>query len=41
MTKLTDGKNFNPRSRVGSDLDRRGGLHFLGDFNPRSRVGSD
>ena len=33
--------DFNPRSRVGSDLCGGGYIHCRRDFNPRSRVGSD
>ncbi len=34
-------RNFNPRSRVGSDQDPERSLETAKDFNPRSRVGSD
>ena len=33
--------NFNPRSRVGSDVKDRVLFGNATDFNPRSRVGSD
>ena len=35
------GRNFNPRSREGSDLSERDQIKFIGNFNPRSREGSD
>ncbi len=34
-------KNFNPRSRAGSDKTGRMKLRHLRNFNPRSRAGSD
>ena len=34
-------RNFNPRSRVGSDLATILITNMVGHFNPRSRVGSD
>ena len=34
-------KDFNPRSREGSDLSVLGRLEWLWYFNPRSREGSD
>ena len=34
-------KNFNPRSREGSDVDGFGDGKAAGNFNPRSREGSD
>ena len=34
-------RNFNPRSREGSDLFMRGLRNAGGNFNPRSREGSD
>ena len=35
------GKNFNPRSREGSDRKRRHWRKYTSNFNPRSREGSD
>ena len=34
-------KNFNPRSRMGSDPDTGARSAWLWYFNPRSRMGSD
>ena len=36
-----DGRNFNPRSRTGSDAGARAYQPKVVDFNPRSRTGSD
>ena len=33
--------NFNPRSRVGNDRERKAPCKVSGNFNPRSRVGND
>ena len=37
-TRISD---FNPRSREGNDLHRKGSLYNRRDFNPRSREGND
>ena len=37
----TEAKNFNPRSREGSDDDYESIFGDITDFNPRSREGSD
>ncbi len=34
-------RDFNPRSREGSDCSLRNVGKYVGDFNPRSREGSD
>ena len=41
LSNLSFKKDFNPRSRVGSDRQIRRWLLINNDFNPRSRVGSD
>ena len=41
LTNENRNPDFNPRSREGSDLDRRFWLFSLCHFNPRSREGSD
>ena len=33
--------DFNPRSRMGSDINATKSVASLYDFNPRSRMGSD
>ena len=40
-TDSTFQKDFNPRSRVGNDLNMRADDDGFIDFNPRSRVGND
>ena len=40
-TQTLHAVNFNPRSRVGSDQQRKSRKRFPSYFNPRSRVGSD
>ena len=39
--RVYDRKNFNPRSRVGSDVNAKIEGKSDINFNPRSRVGSD
>ena len=39
--RTTHSRDFNPRSRVGSDVFSAFFVRVLQDFNPRSRVGSD
>ena len=41
MGKNDIGLNFNPRSRMGSDQNRRCFRNYTRHFNPRSRMGSD
>ena len=41
LLALLNTRNFNPRSREGSDSFAAPTLNLLSNFNPRSREGSD